>query len=80
MPKLKILSGKDMIKIFNLLGFDVQSQKGSHIKLSRILNDAKQVLVVPNHSEIDTGTLKAIIRQASKYVSEAELVKHFYTN
>ena len=79
MPKLKILSGKDVIKIFNLLGFDVQSQKGSHIKLSRKLNDANQVLVVPNHSEIDTGTLKAIIRQASKYVSEAELANHFYT-
>lgn len=80
MPKLKVLSGKDLIKIFILFGFEILSQKGSHIKLCRKFEGLNQVLVVPNHHELDVGTLKAIFRQASKYVSESELKKHFYTD
>jgi len=78
MPKLKVLSGKDLIKIFNEFGFNIQSQKGSHIKLFRHIQSNKQVLVIPNHNEIDVGTLKAIFRQAGKYISETELVQYFY--
>lgn len=78
MPKLKVLSGKDLIKIFNKLGFTIQSQKGSHIKLFRQMQSNKQVLVIPNHTEIDVGTLKAIYKQASKYISEADLKQYFY--
>ncbi len=80
MPKLKVLSGKDLIKIFGQFGFFIQSQKGSHVKLSRITVTQKQVLVIPNHDEIDIGTLKAIYRQANKYIHEKDLFPHFYTN
>jgi predicted RNA binding protein YcfA (HicA-like mRNA interferase family) len=78
MPKLKVLSGKELIKIFSQFGFSIQSQKGSHIKLSRQFQSTKQVLVIPNHSVIDVGTLKAIYRQAGKYISETELNPFFY--
>lgn len=78
MPKLKVLSGKDLVKIFSEFGFTIQSQKGSHIKLSRLLLDQKQTLVIPNHTEIDIGTLKAIYRQSLKYISEKDLVSYFY--
>lgn len=80
MPKLKVVSGKEVIKIFEGFGFNVTAQKGSHIKLKKMdtLGHA-QVLAVPNHKEIDRGTLKAIINQASEYVPEAELRKLFYT-
>ncbi|HAB53283.1 MAG: hypothetical protein A2315_14660 [Ignavibacteria bacterium RIFOXYB2_FULL_35_12] len=78
MPKLKVLSGNDLIKIFNQFGFAVQSQKGSHVKLSRVTSNRKHVLVIPNHKEIDIGTLKAIYRQANKYISEKELFPYFY--
>lgn len=33
MPKLKVLSGIDLIKLFEDFGFSVISQKGSHIKI-----------------------------------------------
>ena len=62
MPRLKVLSGKDLVKIFSEFGFTIQSQKGSHIKLSKLLQDQKQTLVIPNHSEMDVGTIKAIYR------------------
>jgi predicted RNA binding protein YcfA (HicA-like mRNA interferase family) len=80
MPKLKRLSGQDVIKIFALFGFITAGQKGSHVKLSRTLPDgAKQSLTVPNHAELDKGTLKAIIRQASRYILETEMKPHFYS-
>ena len=78
MPKLKVLSGADVIKIFLNFGFIVFSQKGSHIKLRRELGDTKQTLVIPNHKEIDRGTLNEIVKQSSKYISPEDLQKEFY--
>jgi len=79
MPKLKILSGEDVIKILQHFGFSIVKQTGSHIKLQRILG-VKQTLTIVNHKELDRGTLRAIYGQALRYVSEAELREHFYSN
>ncbi|MBI3685306.1 type II toxin-antitoxin system HicA family toxin [Candidatus Azambacteria bacterium] len=79
MPKLKVLSGKEVVGIFEAFGFSVTGQKGSHIKLKRIHdNGTKQVLIIPDHQELDKGTLKAIYNQALKYISEQDLKTHFY--
>lgn len=37
MPKLKVLSGRDVVKILGQFGFQILSQKGSHIKLRRMI-------------------------------------------
>jgi predicted RNA binding protein YcfA (HicA-like mRNA interferase family) len=80
MPKLKTLSGKNVIKILEILGFRIISQRGSHIKLTMIIDcDEKISLTVPNHNEIDKGTLKSIIRQISKVVSFDLIQDMFYT-
>jgi predicted RNA binding protein YcfA (HicA-like mRNA interferase family) len=80
MSKLKRLSGQDVIKILALFGFVVAGQKGSHVKLVRSLPDgSKQPLTIPAHPELDKGTLKAIIRQASRYIPETEMKPHFYS-
>ena len=80
MPKLKVLSGKSIVKIFNIFRFEIVSQRGSHIKLRRIVNGLEQTLTVPDHRELAKGTLKEIYNHASKYISEEELRPHFYTN
>jgi predicted RNA binding protein YcfA (HicA-like mRNA interferase family) len=79
MPKLKTLSGSDLIKILFLFGFEIKSQKGSHVKLVRIIEKNEQVLTIPNHKELDKGTLRAIFRQASRFISESSLFSHFYS-
>lgn len=80
MPKLKILSGQEIIKIFLSFGFNMAAQKGSHIKLARVFTgDSRQTLTIPNHPELDKGTIKAIYRQALKYISESELKPRFYS-
>lgn len=80
MPKLKLLSGVEVIAILAIFGFKVASQRGSHIKLRRTeAGLSQQTLTIPNHKEIDRGTLGAIFRQASRYIPDGELRGHFYT-
>jgi len=80
MPKLKALSGKEVIGVLEELGFSVVNQKGSHVKLKRVVDGGiNQTLTIPDHSDLDKGTLKAIYNQAVRYVPESDLRKYFYT-
>ena len=79
-PKLRRLSGRDIVTILERFGFTVHSQRGSHAKLRRVGSGGeKQTLTVPMHDELDAGTLMAIMRQASRYLPEEQLRSHFYT-
>ena len=79
MPKLRRLSGDEVIRIFEQFGFHIQAQSGSHVKLRRITpGGTKQTITIPRHKELDTGTLRAILRQSSRYISLDELTPHFY--
>jgi len=78
MPRPKVLSGRDVVAIFEKLDFRIVSQRGSHVKLEREHAGSRQVLGVPLHREIDRGTLVAIYKQALQYVAEVELRPHFY--
>jgi len=62
--KLPRLSGHDIIKILSKQGFKVARQKGSHVILVKQLETGKKGVVIPNHKEVDKGTLLEIIRQA----------------
>jgi len=56
------------------------SQRGSHVKLRRLLpGGVRQTLTIVLHDEVDKGTLRAIFRQAVRYVPESELRPHFFT-
>jgi len=80
MPKLRVLSGEDVIRILGRFGFMRVGQKGSHVKLQRILLDErKQTLTVPAHKELFKSTTSEIYNQALVYISEAKLRPHFYT-
>ena len=80
MPRLKVLSGEEIVKILKSFGFEIVAQKGSHIKMRREKSGLKQTLTIPNHKEIDRGTLKAIYNQSVRYISEIELRSYFYTD
>jgi len=78
--RLKVLSGKEVVSIFESFGFSVISQRGSHIKLRRIVDTNKETLIIPNRSPVSKGTLKAIINQASRFILRADIRKAFYTS
>ncbi|HLC46836.1 MAG TPA: type II toxin-antitoxin system HicA family toxin [Candidatus Nanoarchaeia archaeon] len=63
MPKLPVLSGKDLVKILSKVGYQADHQTGSHIIL-RHNEPPHRRLTVPNHKEIAKGTLQAILKQA----------------
>jgi len=69
MPKLPLVSGTEVIRTLERLGFIVLRQKGSHI----ILRRGPTGCVVPNHREIKTGTLSGILKQAG--VSAEEFIE-----
>ena len=68
MKQLPRISGKECVKALGGTGFYFKRQHGSHIILRR--NNPFAQLVVPNHKELDKGTLRAIIRQADLSVEE----------
>ena len=79
MPKLRVLSSREVVKIFDRFDFAVIGQTGSHIKMRRVTSDEPQTITVPRHRELDRGTLRAIFNQASRYIDANELREHFYT-
>ncbi len=69
MTKLPVLSGKDLCKVLEKIGYLVDHQTGSHI----ILRNGKppyRRLTVPNHKEIAKGTLRSIIREVGLTLQE----------
>lgn len=61
MSKLPQVSGPELVLALEKLGFSVRRQHGSHIIMRR--DDPYAQTVVPNHRQIDRGTLRAILRQ-----------------
>jgi predicted RNA binding protein YcfA (HicA-like mRNA interferase family) len=70
MSQLPGISGRECVKALQKVGFSIKRQESSHIILRRDAPFAQ--LVVPDHKELDRGTLRAI-RQAG--VSVEEFVK-----
>ena len=60
MPKLPVLSGAEVIRALERLGFAQVRQKGSHVVLRR----GGIACVVPLHKQLKLGTLAAVLRQA----------------
>ena len=68
MNQLPRLSGRNCVKALTKIGFYQKRQHGSHIILRR--DNPFAQLVVPDHKELDRGTLRAILRQANLSVDE----------
>ncbi|MEY5002643.1 MAG: hypothetical protein RL678_452 [Pseudomonadota bacterium] len=60
MPKFPGLSGKDIIRALEKLGFQVVRQSGSHV----LMKKGSKGCVVPNHKEVKVGTVNGVLRQA----------------
>jgi len=68
MSSLPRISGRECLKALLKVGFVLKRQHGSHMILRR--EDPFSQLVVPDHHELDRGTLRDIIRQANISVEE----------
>lgn len=75
MPKLPRVSGRECASALQKAGFNfVRRGKGDHRVYRR--GDPFAQVTIPDHRELDTGTLRAIIRQAGIAVDQfVELMK-----
>jgi predicted RNA binding protein YcfA (HicA-like mRNA interferase family) len=77
---LKVLSGEEVADILAGFGFSVHSRNSTHMKLRRIGVHGNETLIIPDHSPVARGTLRAVFKQASRYVPQADLRPHFYND
>ena len=61
-PKPPLLSGRKLVKVFENMGYEKISQRGSHIKMKNY--ETESVIIIPDHKEVDRWTLKTILKQA----------------
>ena len=82
MPRLRRLNGAEVVRIFEQLGFEVIRIRGSHHIIRRTINNETQTMNIPAHGsqQVALGTLKRIYRDAQRYVTEADLKSHFYSD
>lgn len=59
--KLPLLSGRQVVRTLERLGFVVVHRKGSHVKMR---HDDGRMIVFPFHDEIDRFTLKGALGDA----------------
>lgn len=73
-------SGSSLIKKFSRLGYVVTRQKGSHIRLSRIVEDKEHHITIPNHDPIKVGLLAKILNDVAQQldITKEELMKTLY--
>src|SRR5260370_41508553 len=76
MGRLGNISGKEATNAFGKAGWQVIGQVGSHVVMTK--SGVRANLSIPQHKELSTGTLRALIRAAGMDVEEilALLLKH----
>jgi len=68
MPPLPVLSGREVVKVFESFGWEVVRQSGSHIIMTK--EGELVTLSVPDHKEVAKGTLRSLIRAANMTVHQ----------
>ncbi len=73
MPKLPRISGKEIIKILEKLGFFIARQRGSHVVMKKTTDTGAVGCTVPLHDIVAVGTLAGLLKQAK--VTKEEFIK-----
>ena len=76
-PKLPQISGQDLVRALQKLGYDVMRQKGSHIRLRKTTTVGEHNITVPDHKTVAKGTLNDILTKVSLWnnINKDELIK-----
>ena len=60
MPELPAVSGAEVVRALQRIGYRVVRQRGSHVMMRK----GAKACVVPMHRELKRGTLGGVLRQA----------------
>ena len=59
------VSGQDLSTLLRRLGYEIERQTGSHLRLSR---QGGHHVTIPSHSELKVGTLSGIIGDVAEHL------------
>ena len=68
MPRLPVMSGREVVRVFESFDWRVARQAGSQIVL--VKDGHLATLSIPDHREVARGTLRKLIRLADLTVAE----------
>lgn len=69
MGRLPVVSGRDAVRAFQKIGYELDHQTGSHMILRQRISPFRR-LTVPDHRELAKGTLRSLIREAGLTVDQ----------
>lgn len=69
MSRLPVVTGRELVKALQKLGYVFDRQRGSHVIL-RQTSPPHRRIVVPDHDPIAKGTLRAIMREVGVTLGE----------
>lgn len=69
MGRLPVVSGRELVRALESIGYVADRQKGSHIVLRNTEPPFRRV-TIPDHKELAKGTLRAILRQVGLTADE----------
>ena len=69
-PKLPVVSGRQVVRALERVGYRVVRQRGSHIRLRDASNPNHLPVTVPDHRTVKSGLLRKILRDADLSVDE----------
>lgn len=78
MQKLKQLSGKEIVKIFESYGFVLKRIKGSHVRLTLVTKESSHHITIPLHDKLKIGTYDNIVKEFENCFGKEESTKCFY--
>lgn len=68
MAQLPVVSGREARRAFERAGWVLARQRGSHMIMKKA--GVENALSIPDHDELDRGTLRGLIRDADMTVDE----------
>ena len=75
------LSANDLIKALSKYEYTVDRQKGSHIRLTTMLNGQHHI-TIPNHNPLKIGTLSGILQNVAEHLDKTkdEVLSELFTS
>ncbi len=75
--KLPTVSGKELIRFLEKMGYETVRRKGSHVRLVKETIAGKHKITIPDHNPVAKGTLSDILGKVSLWcqISKEDLTR-----
>ena len=81
MPRMpRDISGRKLTKLLEQYGYQLEREKGSHIRFISTYKGTEHKITIPDHDNLKIGTLSNILKDISAYLSidKEALVKSLF--